>query len=125
MLTKTNSISPFGQHLRVGQTQWRLDRLPTEISDQYEDDLDILGVASNAYESNIQLNQNLTGMSAFESIIRFGIHAINETDGLDGLNLTPEQVEHLGYRVSLFLAHNDWVLDYAKEKVNEEYGTNL
>jgi hypothetical protein len=125
MLTKTNSINPFEHELRVGQTNWRLDRLPTEVSDQFEDDLDILGVASNAYDSKIELNQNLTGMSAFESIIRFGIHAINETDGLEGLQLTPEQVEQLGYRVALFLAHNDWVLDYAKEKINEEYGTNL
>lgn len=125
MLTKTNSINPFDHSLRVGQTSWKLERLPTVVTDQFEDDLDILGTASNAYDSKIELNQNLTGMSAFESIIRFGIHAINETDGLEGLQLTKDQVEQLGYRLSLFLAHNDWVFEYAKQKINEEYGTDL
>jgi hypothetical protein len=34
-------------------------------------------------------------------------------------------IVELTYRLSLFLAHNDWVFEYAKQKINEEYGTDL
>lgn len=116
------NINPFDHNLRIGQTYWRIDRLPNAIRDEIEaeDDegLPCLGTASNAWDAKVELAQGLTGMNAFESVIRFGLHAINETNGSF---LTQQGVEDLGYKLAMFLAHNDWILDYGKQGVYEEY----
>ena len=89
-------INPFDHNLRIGQTYWRIERLPNAIRDEIEaeDDegLPCLGTASNAWDAKVELAQGLTGMNAFESVIRFGLHAINETNGSF---LTQQGVEDL------------------------------
>lgn len=120
------TINPFEHDLRVGATRWTFERLPNAIRNQIEAEAfeedeeapDYLGSASNAWDCKITLSQGLRGMSAFESIIRFGLHAINETNGSQ---LTQAGVEDLGYKMAMFLAHNDWVLDYGKQGIYEEY----
>ena len=103
--------SVFNKKLRIGPLNWDIKELPDEEC------LKLDGKCSVPIDASIYINPNLKGMEALETLLHESIHAI---DGMRNLKLKEEIVGKLGYSIALLLYQNKWILNYAKDKINEE-----
>ena len=111
-MTKKIVINPIGKDIRIGPVNFNIKPLN-------ENEYGIIdGKCSDPFNHTIQINPELNGMVALETLLHESIHAI---EFMRGLKLSERTVGILSYQIALMLAHNDWLLDYAKQQINEEY----
>ena len=104
--------SLFKQKVRIGPLNWDIVELPEK------ERLTLDGKCSVPIDATIALNPKLKGMEALETLLHESIHAI---DCMRHLKLKEEMVGKLGYSLALLFSQNEWMLDYAKSKIKEEY----
>ena len=109
----TKKINAIGKTVRIGPLHWDIKEMAEEHQDTFH------GLCSVPIEKTIYLHPKLSGMDALETLLHESIHAI---DGMRHLKLKEEMVSKLGYSFALLLAQNDWILEFAKQKIAEEYG---
>jgi hypothetical protein len=107
-------INPIGKTIRIGPLDWDVKEMEEEHCPDY------LGLCTVPMDKTMYLHPELKGMEALEVLLHESIHAI---DGMRDLKLKEEMVAKLGYSFALLLSQNPWLLDYAKEKIKEEYGS--
>ena len=57
-------------------------------------------------------------MRALDTLLHEIVHAM---DMMALTNLKENQVERLGFMLAMFLRDNEWIHDYAKQQIEEEY----
>lgn len=110
----SKKINAIGKTVRIGPLDWDVKEMKEEHCPEY------MGLCTVPIEKTIYLHPELKGMEALETLLHECVHAI---DGMRHLKLKEEMVAKLGYSFALLLAHNDWILDYAKQKIAEEYNS--
>ena len=96
-----------------------IGRLAWQITPLDEDDIAThYGQCLPPLSAKIKLNPENSGMRALDTFLHETIHAM---DMMALTKLKEDQVECLGYMLSMFFRDNEWVHDYIKQQVKEEY----
>ena len=112
-MIKQKQIDIFEQKAVIGPLTWQITHLD-------EDDMPThYGQCYAPLTAKIKLNPENTGMRALDTLLHEVVHAM---DMMALTNLKEHQVEKLGTMLAMFLRDNEWIHNYAKQQVKQEYG---
>jgi len=111
-MTKQKQIDIFEQKAVIGPLTWQITPLD-------EDDMPAFyGQCHAPLTAKIKLNPENSGMRALDTLLHEVVHAM---DMMALTKLKEDQVERLGYMLAMFFRDNEWIHDYAKQQIKEEY----
>ena len=112
-MIKQKQIDIFEQKAVIGPLTWQITPLD-------EDDMPThYGQCYAPLTAKIKLNPENSGMRALDTLLHEVVHAM---DMMALTNLKEHQVEKLGTMLAMFLRDNEWIHNYAKQQVKQEYG---